>query len=145
MGMQVQSSLLKLFYGRPISPVLIQLKIWKFKKLLYGLNDAARQFYKSLASELIEIGCVQNSLDPALFSLFVDNQLVGALVTHVDDILHTGTDSFDNLVMDRLYARFSAGSRQNVNFVYTGYNISQNTDFSILLDQDSYVDSIDVF
>ena len=45
-------------------------QVWKLRRCLYGLNDAARQFYNSLSKELIQIGCRRSDLDPALFMVF---------------------------------------------------------------------------
>ena len=42
-------------------------KLWKLRRCLYGLNDAARQFYVSVSELLLKLGCVISSLDPALF------------------------------------------------------------------------------
>ena len=33
-------------------------QLWKLKHCLYGLNDAARQFYKSVEECLLDAGCV---------------------------------------------------------------------------------------
>ena len=119
-------------------------EIWKLRRCLYGLNDAARQFYNSLSMELLKLGCVRNTLDPALFMVYHDSKLAGVLVSHVDDFLHAGNAHFDK-VMDKLYARFQAGSIQISTFTYTGYHISQNVeDFSIVLDQHAYLQGIDV-
>ena len=118
--------------------------IWKLRRCLYGLNDAARQFYNSLSKELVQLGCVKCSLDPALFMVFHGSELAGVLVSHVDDFLHAGNSYFDDVIMTRLYDRFSAGSKESKTFVYTGYHISQAADSSIVLDQQVYLDSIDV-
>ncbi|VDI09013.1 Hypothetical predicted protein [Mytilus galloprovincialis] len=45
--------------------------IWKLKHGLYGLKDGARQFYISVKDELINLGCRQSKLDPAMFILTV--------------------------------------------------------------------------
>ena len=60
-------------------------KVWKLRRCLYGLNDAARQFYNSLSKELLNIGCQRSGLDPALFMFFHNSHLAGVLVSHVDD------------------------------------------------------------
>ena len=46
--------------------------------------------------------------------------------------------------MKKLYDRFTAGSRQDIDFVYTGYHVSQEKDFSIILNQHDYIDNISV-
>ena len=40
-------------------------KVWKLKRCLYGLNDAARQFYESVVLELCNLGCKKSNLDPS--------------------------------------------------------------------------------
>ena len=69
-------------------------KIWKLKKSLYGLSDAARQFYKSVEDELLKLGIKQSSVDSALFYLR-DGRVIGAMATHIDDFMHCGDASFD--------------------------------------------------
>lgn len=119
-------------------------KIWKLRRCLYGLNDAARQFYTSLSQELMRLGCTKNQLDPTLFAVFDPNgSLTGVLVSHVDDILHAGNESFQNII-EKLIQRFSAGSNESITFTYTGYHLTQSEDFSILLDQREYLEAIDI-
>ena len=59
-------------------------------------------------------------------------------------ILHAGDAHFESVIMNKLNARFLAGSRQATSFVYTGYHISQAPDSSITLDQHEYLNAIDV-
>ena len=40
-------------------------KIWKLKKTVYGLNDAARAWYIRVRDELLKLGMEVSSLDPA--------------------------------------------------------------------------------
>ena len=40
--------------------------IWKLRRCLYGLNDAARQFYESVHTTPLKLGCSQSNIDPAL-------------------------------------------------------------------------------
>ena len=69
--------------------------VWRLLRCLYDLNDAARQFYYSVVEELIKLGCVQSVLDPALFYKKGKNgNLVGLLVSHIDDFLHAGEDIY---------------------------------------------------
>ena len=67
-------------------------KLWKLNHCLYGLNDAARQFYYSVVDELTMLGCIQSKLDPALFLWFSDGKLAGVIGSHVDDFLHAGDE-----------------------------------------------------
>ena len=96
--------------------------IWKLRRYLYGLNDAARQFYVTLAEELVKLGGVKSKMDPSLFSFYSESRLIGILVSHIDDFLHAG-DSFFDTIMEKLCERFSAGSRDQIEFKYTGYQL----------------------
>jgi transposase InsO family protein len=118
--------------------------LWKLNKCLYGLNDAARRFYDSVVLELLALGCVKSSLDPALFIKKSEGgDVIGILVSHIDDFLHAGDVEFDRSVIDKLCERFLAGSRRETEFCYTGYQISQSGD-GILLDQNNYIDNVTV-
>ena len=117
-------------------------KIWKLKHCLYGLNDAARQFYNSVKEELIKLGCVQSKLDPALFFLRHNGKLTGMIGCHIDDFLHAGEIHFDRTVMDKLRNRFLAGKMEDTQFTYVGFGIKQ-TDESIILDQSEYMKELE--
>ena len=75
-------------------------KCWKLKLCLYGLNDAARQFYKSIVEVLKNLNCRQHTLDPALFYI-KDSKMIW-LEWYIEDFLHVGDPEFDKLVMDKI-------------------------------------------
>ena len=109
--------------------------LWKLKRCLYGLNDAARQFYQSVTECLGNLGCTQSKLDPALFyKTNCHGELIGFLACHVDDFLHAGTQDFDNNVMRKLYDRFLVGKVEFSDFRYIGFHVFQDNN-SIILDQ----------
>ena len=116
--------------------------IWKLKRCLYGLNDAARQFFDSVTSELKTYGCQQSDLDPALFYIRREGRLVGMLVSHIDDFLHAGEPLFDELVMSKLRARFLVGKYESDHFQYIGFCINARQD-GIIVDQKTYLETID--
>ncbi|CAE7257927.1 ANKRD17 [Symbiodinium sp. CCMP2592] len=53
---------------------------------IYGFAEAARMFWLALKEHLESDGWVESRLEPALFYLREQSELVGILVTHVDDI-----------------------------------------------------------
>ena len=65
-------------------------KIWKLKKTLYGLIDAARQFYDSVEEVLLKLGMTQPQVDPTLYYLEEQGNVIGGLVTRIDDLMHYG-------------------------------------------------------
>ena len=42
-------------------------RLWKLKKAVYGLCDAARHWYLRVKDQLLRLGAKISSLDPALF------------------------------------------------------------------------------
>ena len=74
-------------------------KVWRLKKTLYGLVDAAKQFYNSVREELLSLGMKQSKVDPALFYKVNDGEVIGALITHIDDFMHCGNKLFDDIII----------------------------------------------
>jgi len=118
--------------------------VWKLNRCLYGLNDAARQFYNSVVEEMLRLSCEKSILDPSLFFRIDSGNLSGMLVAHIDDFLHAGDQHFDEIVINQLSQRFLAGSNQEGEFRYVGYQISQHHAHGIVLDQDSYCDGVEI-
>lgn len=116
--------------------------IWKLRHCLYGLNDAARQFYKSVVECLQDLGCKQSTLDPALFTMMENGELIGIIACHVDDFLHAGTATFDSKVMEKLTERFLAGKVEGACFQYVGFNVAQDSE-GITVDHSIYTRRIE--
>ena len=52
--------------------------IWKLEKVVYGLDDASRNWYFSVKEELFKkIGCEQSKLDKSMFRWYEDGNLQG--------------------------------------------------------------------
>ena len=45
-------------------------KIWKLNKCVYGLDDAARNWFLAVEKDLKEMGCIQSKVDICLFFFF---------------------------------------------------------------------------
>ena len=117
--------------------------IWKLNRCLYGLGDAAKQFYDSVKHELLIQGCKISSLDPSMFIFQPKEHIEGILVSHIDDFLHCGNEHFQKSIIQPLCSRFETGSRQSENFKYVGFQITQSNS-CITLDQHDYIDSIEI-
>ena len=44
--------------------------VWKIMKPIYGLKDSAKNWYCSLKTELIALGCVESILDPTVYCFY---------------------------------------------------------------------------
>ena len=78
-------------YIRPPADVRKTGVLWRLFKPMYGLEDSSRQWYFTLRDTLLELKCKMSKLDKYVFSFYRDNKLQGLLVTHVDDIIYSGT------------------------------------------------------
>jgi len=116
-------------------------KLWKLKKCLYGLNDAARKFYLSVKSCLLRLGCKMSNLEPAFFVYKTGDVIHGVILCHVDDFLHGGDSEFQKNVITPLENEFQASRRASKQFKYCGLNISQSEE-SIKVNQNDYLDNI---
>lgn len=117
-------------------------KIWELKHCLYGLNDAAREFYFSVVEAMMKFGCKQSGLDPALFYFMKDGKLIGLMASHVDDFLHAGDEVFERAIMERVRSRFVAGKLEVAQFAYVGFQVVQGNT-GILMDQKEYMQGLE--
>ena len=113
----------------------------------YGRIDAPYLWYQELRKALLELGFPQSPFDPCLYTLSERGssgvvQHHGVLGVHVDDGI-CGGDSRFHAALDKLRSRFSFGSFEGKDFVFTGIHLHQWEDGSIEMDQSSYVESID--
>ena len=71
--------------GQPISrdvylqppPEFFCGKVWKLKKTVYGLNDAARAWYEAVKKELVRLGMRPSKHEPAMFVFTKNSALEG--------------------------------------------------------------------
>ena len=118
-------------------------KIWKLRKCVYGLNDAARVWYFTVKNVLIELGCIQLKVDPAMFYWFQNEKLSGLFLIHVDDFIWGGTQMFKDSVISKLEKKFEIGKQAGSVFKYVGVEINQD-ETSITLSQKSYLNEVNV-
>ena len=122
--------------------------LWKLKTSIYGLCDASRGWYQAMSGALIDLGGKRSLLDPAMFLFYNGNEeteenLVGMIDSHVDDLLHTGDLKFEEKVMKPLKRTFKFGSEGEIEFKYVGMHIKQKEE-AIEIDQDHYLQSLDI-
>ena len=84
-----------IFINPPAECTTLPGMIWKLRPCLYVLNDAGGQFYESVHTTLLKLGCSQSSIDPALYYYIRNNETHGLFACHVDDFLHAGTETFE--------------------------------------------------
>lgn len=117
--------------------------IWQLDKPAYGLADSSRNWYVSLSTFLISVGCKRNDLDTALFYHREDSKLNGMICLHVDDFLICGNTKFNQLVTKPLLAKYDISKHKIGHFIYTGVNVIQNND-SIVVEQFDYAEKVKI-
>nr|GFA67341.1 ribonuclease H-like domain, reverse transcriptase, RNA-dependent DNA polymerase [Tanacetum cinerariifolium] len=115
-------------------------KVYKLVKALYGLHQAPRAWYETLANYLLEIGFQRGKIDDTLFIKKQKGDILLVQV-YVDDIIFGFTNkdlckAFENLMKDK----FQISSMGELTF-FLGLQVKQKQD-GIFINQDKYVAKI---
>nr|GEX65827.1 hypothetical protein [Tanacetum cinerariifolium] len=115
-------------------------KVYKVVKALYGLHQAPRAWYETLATYLLENGFHRGHIDQTLF-IKKQNGDILLVQIYVDDIIFGSTNkdlckSFEKLVKDK----FQMSSMGELTF-FLGLQVKQKEDV-IFINQDKYVAKI---
>ena len=116
-------------------------KLWKLKKTVYGLCDAARAWYTRVRDELTLLSAKRCSLDSSLFMWYKNGQLEGMVSIYVDDFIWAGSSNFENCVIEKLRSQFLIGSSASRSFKYVGLNV-ESTSEGVTVDQLQYASSL---
>ena len=99
-------------------------KLWKLLKPVYGLQDAPKQWYLKVKTELIKAGLTVCPFEPALFIWSNDGNCAGLICLHVDDFLWVGTPDFQTLIINNFLCQvFNVGKEDDCPMIFTGVNI----------------------
>lgn len=102
--------------------------LWRLKKCVYGLSDAARMWYEEVKDQVQMAGIDRCPHDDAFFYRKDGSgkSLEGIMGIHVDDFLSSGTPEFREILEKCALRNFEVGSREEHDFVFLGLQISQN-------------------
>ena len=113
-------------------------QLWRLKKSVYGLCDAARCWYLRLKRELINLGAEMSLYDNGVFSYMHKNEIIGVICLYVDDFLWSGTQVFEELIIEKICELFSIGSSETQTFKYLGLQIDSDGKTICTVDQRAY-------
>ena len=119
-------------------------EIVKLNKSAYGLVDAPFLWYCTLTSELTALGMEVSPFDPCTFVLRCKedpSQIAGILEIHVDDGIGGGNQQFHD-VISQLEKKYPFGAKKVSSFTFTGIDLTQKEDNSIIMSQSTYVRKI---
>ena len=116
-------------------------KIWSLNKCVYDLADAPRYWYLTVREELCKLGVKPSKYDQGIFYYYKNEDIIGIIILFVDDFLWAGTQEFSKII-NKFKEKFHIGVENNETFTYVGIKLKQNKDKTILIDQFTYIDSI---
>ncbi|PLW54990.1 hypothetical protein PCANC_02684 [Puccinia coronata f. sp. avenae] len=88
--------------------------VCEVSRSIYGLKQSPRQWNIELHKALLELGLTNSKYDPTLYFRVCDNNLVGALTIHVDDLAIIGEPSFVDDIILALGERFTIGANEDI-------------------------------
>ena len=113
------------------------------KKPLYGLNDASRKFWLRVKELFAELGLQRLEGDEAIYYRKDKNgDLEGMVSTCVDDFDLAGTESFVDMVTERVSTVLDVSKVEDDKFRYTGIDIKKVKN-GIEISMDEYAESLE--
>ena len=132
-------------YVSPPKEFSEQGKLWQLKRCLYGLVDAPREWYDRVREVLVELGAKVSLYNYSLFIWFNGRgQLIGLLVSHVDDFVCCGILHSHDKVIGQLIKTFQISKQERGSFRYLGLNLEQ-TAHEIFVDQDKFIQGLTLY
>ena len=116
--------------------------LWRLRKSVYGMVEAARKWWDRISQRLTEIKCTQSKLDPCLFIISdKSGKLTGLIVIFVDDLKIAGSRELCEMMIRDIGKSFEIGRVEKNEFVYTGLNVKKTGD-GITTDQVKYINDL---
>jgi hypothetical protein len=114
--------------------------VYKFTKALYGLHQAPRAWYETLAFYLLENGFQRGKIDPTLFIKRTKKDILLVQI-YVDDIIFGSTNQELCVEFEKLmHNKFEMSSMGELTF-FLGLQVKQSNE-GIFISQDKYVAEI---
>lgn len=116
-------------------------KVYKLKKSLYGLKQAARVWNITLHQHLSKIGFEQNEIDKCIYVLREHDKLC-YLIVHVDDLLFAAnSEALITSVASKISHKFELKNLGQA-IHYLGIDITRDSSGNFFLSQSRYIDKI---
>ena len=98
---------------------------------------------ESAQPKLEKIGFLQSKPDPALFLFYIDSQIQGIFLIHVDDFIHIGNKNFEPKISQPLNQNFITGKHADTAFKYVRLNVVQQLN-TLEVSQKDYSNSLTI-
>src|SRR6201990_3326137 len=114
------------------------LKLWRLKKTVCGLKDAARKWYESLVELLIKTGGKRSKIDNTIFKWEDGGMVYGIMGIHVDDLIYGGNKIFEEKIISKIKEELKVGREESGVFKYLGIEVEQKEKGDIYISQKGY-------
>ena len=119
-------------------PGLKKEQLLKARKAIYGFSEAARLFWLALREHLLSDGWEESRLEPALFYLRHQGDLIGILVTHVDDIEAGVHRDWVNKAFEKSSKALEFATSHQQQFIFRGREMFQTAEGHIDVSMKNY-------
>ena len=117
--------------------------LWKLKKPLYGLNDASRRFWLRVKEVFKKENMKSLPGDEAFYYKHDESgNLIGMIITHVDDFQIAGQDEFIDCILEKLRNTLTVSKIERSKFRFTGIDVEKVSD-GVVLSMEDYAQSIE--
>lgn len=128
-------------YLRPPLGVENNGKVFRLRKSLYGLKQAAKVWNDTIHGALVKCGCVQSRHDKCLYSIKRDDSET-YLIIHVDDLLiATNNSALMDGIVNQLKTDFELKDLGEASH-YLGIDIERRENGTFTLSQEKYIEKI---
>ena len=116
--------------------------VYKLNKPLYGLTDAGRQFWLRVRKILKDDGFKTLVGDECFYQKYDEKgNLIGMLLTHVDDFIYNGSEEFEKHVEELFKKELSVSKIEKESFRFCGLDIKQEKG-KIVVSMEDYAEAI---
>lgn len=137
----LNGSLKEEIYLRPPQGFPNEGKVYRLRKSLYGLKQAAKVWNDTIHGALIKCGCIQSQRDKCLYTVKRGDSRA-FMIIHVDDLLvATNDQSLLKFIIAKLESNFQLKDLGKARH-YLGIDIARTNDGSFSLSQEKYIDKI---
>jgi hypothetical protein len=121
------------------SASICAIAVFKIKRSLYGLKQAPWQWNLKLNQCLLKLGLRQSAHDPTLYFQLVNDQLIGAISVHVDDLSVVGEQAWVSSTIAAMGKHFTIGEDDDLHH-FLSLKITCNLENRLVfLSQDHYI------
>ena len=100
---------------------------------MYGTKDVGRKIWKKLHQVFVDAGLKENHVMKALYSFCdSDGELQVMCGTHVDDLIWAAHPEYEHMIQ-RVIDTFQCGEPEEMCFRYCGKEVTQDSDFNIVV------------